>query len=207
MGGLYFNTPWSRLIKGGTTNRAKTAVLFGDSFFAPAGNGAPAWFGRGNGQGGSRLHPIMVNGVSGETLAQINSRWATDVLAYDPEWCILHGGTNDIFSGGETADTVIGRYETAITNAQAAGIKLLILTPPSQTAASASQKTTLSTVRNYLLSLSETGVTVCDTGLSLSTGDGVTADATKLADTVHPNATTGRQALADAIAPAIAAIS
>lgn len=205
MGGLTYQTPWCSVRAGGSTNKARTCVLFGDSFLAS--NGYPDWIGRGNAQGGSRLHFIQNKGTSGDTLTGMISRWTTDVAAYDPEWVVIHGGTNDIHGSGATSAQVIANYETLIGLAQAAGINMLLCTPPPNTGSTAGQKTTLGTVRTWLLALSTTGVTVVDTGTALSTGDGVTADAALLADTVHPNSTTGRAALANAVGGVIAAIT
>ena len=200
--GVHTGCHWARLLEGGTENVAHTAVLLGDSFLASYAT----WAGDGNASGGARLHFIRNKGTGSETLAQMYARFAADVTAYRPEWCLLHGGTNDIFAEGATSATVIARYGQIITAAQAAGISLLICTPPSNTGASAGQKVILAAVRAYLLALSETGVVVCDTGTTLSTGDGVTADAAKLVDAVHPNAT-GIAAMAVPLAATIAAIT
>lgn len=196
------NVPWARANPGGTENTARTAVLLGDSFFASY----ESWFGLGNAQGDARLHPIKNSGVSSETLAQMITRWTASVAAYSPEWVVLHGGTNDIFAEGATAATVIARYQAIIALAQAAGYSLLICVPPSNAAGSAGAKTILGTVRVWLLALSEPGVVVADTGMALTTGDGVTADAAKLVDAVHPNAT-GLQAMADVVDGIVAAIA
>lgn len=194
--------PYATLEIGGTANVAKSCVLLGDSFFGSYGG----WFGLGNAQGGARLHPLKNAGVGGQTLAQMYARWSADVVPYAPEYVVLHGGTNDLFSEFATSATVISRFQQIIAVAQAAAYKLIICTPPSNTAGSAQAKTYLSEVRAWLLALSATGVTVADTGITLTTGDGVTADAAKLVDTVHPN-TTGQQAMADVLDNAIAAIA
>jgi lysophospholipase L1-like esterase len=194
--------PFFRYLVGGTANTARSAVLLGDSFFASYSS----WFGFGNAQGGARLHAIRNKGTGGETLAQMYARWSTDVAAYNPEWCVLHGGTNDIFAEGASSDTVISRFASFITTAQAAGIKLLICTPPTNSAASAGQKTILSAVRSYLLALNATGVKVSDTGIALSTGDGVTSNGSLLVDTVHPNAS-GITALANAFDDTVSTIT
>ena len=77
--------------------------------------------------------------------------------------------------------------------------------PPPSASFSAGQKTILGTVRAWLLALSRPGVTVVDTGMAMSTGDGVTPDGAKSADGIHPNAT-GRQAMADVLDGALAAL-
>lgn len=196
------NVPWANVTPGGTTNLARTAVLLGDSFFGSY----PQWFGRGNAQGGGRLHPLKNAGVGSETLAQMLARWGTDVSPYNPELVVLAGGVNDVFAEGATSATIQSRYEGIIAQAATDGVKLLICTPSSNTSANAGQKTVLGQVRAYLLALSEPNVTVVDTGVTLTTGDGVTADAAKLVDAVHPNAS-GITAMANALDDAIAAIS
>jgi lysophospholipase L1-like esterase len=195
--------PFARVYEGGSTNLARSVVLLGDSFFASF----PAYVGLGIAQGGSRLHVIRNKGVGGETLANFYARWTTDVLAYSPEWVMIGGASNDIFAEGVDAATVISRYQTIINAAAAAGINLLITTPGSNTAATAGQKTTLGTVRTFLLGLTSTSsLKVCDTGITLTTGDGVTADASKLTDTTHPNAA-GLVVLAAALATTVATIT
>lgn len=196
--------PWCRGDAGGTPNLARSAVLLGDSFLASSAYAA--WFGFGNAQGGARLHPVNTAGVGGETIAQVFTRWAADVTAYDPEWVVLHAGTNDIVAEGASAATVISRYQQVIAQAAAERRSLLICTPPSNTASDSGRKTVLGAVRAWLLTLNQPNVVVADTGLALSTGDGVTADATKLADTVHPNPA-GNQAMADVLDGVIATVS
>lgn len=177
--------PWARLAEGGTTNLARTCVLLGDSFFGSF----PTWFGFGNAQGNARLHPLKNAGVGGEDLAQMLARWSTDVAAYDPEWVVLDGGINDVYTTSQTAATVIARYDAIIAQARAEGRKLLICTIGGNTGSTAPQRAVGAAVRTYVLGLGATDVKIADVGLVLTTGDGVTADATKLVDTVHPNAT------------------
>lgn len=193
--------PFVTLNIGGNSNIAKTCVLYGDSFFASFSG----WFGLANAQAGAKLHPLKNAGVGGQTLAQIYARWATDVLPYTPEYVVLCGGANDLFAEFVTDGVVISRYKQIIAAAQVAGIKLIICTPSSNTVASAQQKTYLAAVRSWLLALKVTGVTVVDTGIALTTGDGVTADAAKLVDTTHPNST-GQQAIANILDDVLATI-
>lgn len=159
------------------------SALIGDSIISSYAG----WWQTGNFNAGSKFHPTVHSGVGGNTLANIISRWATDITPYFPQWVWLHAGTNDIFSEFASASTIISRYQSIIN--LCAGRKLVICTPPSNTASSSTTRQVLSDVRSYLLSLNVANVYVVDTGITLTTGDGITADASKLVDTVHPNAT------------------
>ncbi len=43
--------------------------------------------------------PILNQGVNGDTLAHMLKRLNIDVLDFHPEFCILMGGTNDVYQG------------------------------------------------------------------------------------------------------------
>jgi lysophospholipase L1-like esterase len=69
----------------------------------------------------------------------------------------------------------------------------------------AGELTTLSAVNSWMKALTTSGLYVADTGNALTTGDGVTQDAAKFVDGVHPNIT-GRQAMADVLDGTIATV-
>lgn len=194
--------PWRRLVVDPTsTATARTAALLGDSFFASFAG----WFGWGNAQSGSKLVPVLNAGVGGQRLDQIAARISTQVAPKQPEVVVLHGGTNDV-SAGETAATIQSRFAAIFDALDALGVQdIVACTVPTQTGFSAGQKTVVSTVNTWLKGLSRTNLTVADTQLALTTGDGVTADAAKLVDAVHPNST-GQQAMADVLDDVLAAL-
>lgn len=43
--------------------------------------------------------PILNQGINGDTLAHLLRRLNTDVIDLNPEFCILLGGTNDVYQG------------------------------------------------------------------------------------------------------------
>ena len=177
-------------------------VLLGDSFFATYAS----WFALGNAQAGAPLVPVNNAGVGGQQVDVMTARIGTDVAPYAPEVVILHGGTNDIAASVSTA-TMQARY-TACLDALLAiptVTDVVVCTPPPQTGITGGELTVLSEVRAWLLALDRDGVTVVDTGMAMSTGDGITSDAAKRVDTVHPNAV-GAQAMADVLDGVLAAL-
>jgi lysophospholipase L1-like esterase len=180
---------------------AGSAVLLGDSLFARFAE----WFRAGNATAGYRLRPARNEGVGSEELDAMLTRWATAVTPYDPDWVVLHGGVNDIVGFSRSAAVVQARYQALIDRAAIAGVGLIICTPPSSQAITAPQIAVLTAVRSWLLALSVPNVVVADTGMALTTGDGTTADATKLVDNVHPNAA-GITAMAAVVASRLASI-
>jgi lysophospholipase L1-like esterase len=195
--------PWRRLVVDPASSiaAAHTTVLLGDSFFASYAG----WFAWGNAQSGSKLIPVMNAGVGGERLDQILDRVATHVAPYAPDAVVVHGGTNDV-SAGASAATIQSRFTAIFDALDALGVDdIIACTVPSQTGFSAGQKTVVSTVNTWLTGLSRTNLTVADTQMALTTGDGVTSDAAKLVDAVHPNIT-GQQAMADVLDDVLAAV-
>ncbi len=188
---------WIGLTVDPTSTSAPTrpTVLLGDSFFGSYAS----WVGWGNAQAGAPLVPVNNAGVGGQQVDAMTARIGTDVAPYAPEVVILHGGTNDIAASVSTA-TMQARY-TACLDALLAiptVTDVVVCTPPPQAGITGGEITVLSEVRAWLLALNRPGVTVADTGMAMSTGDGITSDAAKRADTVHPN-TAGAQAMADVL--------
>jgi lysophospholipase L1-like esterase len=177
-------------------------VALGDSFMGSY-NG---WIGWGNAQAGSRLVILNNTGDGGnQQLTDMLAKIAVNVTPYAPACVILHGGVNDIGNGASAA-TIQDRYTAVFDALDAIGVEdIVACVPPPSASFSAGQKTILSTVRAWLLALNRPGVTVVDTGMAMSTGDGVTPDGAKSADGIHPNAV-GRQAMADVLDGALAAL-
>lgn len=69
-------------------------------------------------------------GISGQTSAQIQSRFQTDVVDRNPRYVILMAGTND---GLEAAATYVARIQGMVDSANAAGIVPVVLTIPPRT--------------------------------------------------------------------------
>ena len=180
---------------------ARPTVLLGDSFFASYAG----WFSWGNAQSGSLLVPVMNAGEGGERLDQIVARISTDVAPYFPEVVVLHGGTNDV-NNSASAATIKSRFLAIFDALDALGVTdIVACTIPSQTDFTAGEKAIVLEVNTWLNGLTRAGLTVADTQLVLTTGDGVTSDAAKLVDTVHPNYT-GLQAMADVLDDVLAAL-
>jgi len=177
-------------------------VALGDSFMGSY-NG---WIGLGNAQSGSRLAILNNTGDGGnQQLTDMLGKIAANVTPYAPSCVILHGGVNDIGNGANAA-TIQDRYTAVFDALDAIGVAdIVACIPPPSASFSAGQKTILGDVRTWLLALSRPGVTVVDTGMAMSTGDGVTPDGAKSADGIHPNAT-GRQAMADVLDGVLAAL-
>jgi len=177
-------------------------VALGDSFMGSY-NG---WIGWGNAQAGSRLVILNNTGDGGnQQLTDMLAKISANVTPYAPACVILHGGVNDIGNGASAA-TIQDRYTAVFDALDAIGVTdIVACVPPPSASFSAGQKTILGTVRAWLLALNRPGVTVVDTGMAMSTGDGVTPDGAKSADGIHPNAV-GRQAMADVLDGALAAL-
>ena len=180
----------------------RTAVALGDSLVTSGGG----WIGFGNAQSGSKLVLLNNAGVGGQQIHQMTPRVGTDVAPYEPEVVILHGGVNDI-AGGASTDTVKTRYLECLAALEAipSVVDIVLCTPPPSSSITGGEITVLSEVRAWLLALNRPGVTVADTGMAMSTGDGITRDAAKSPDGVHPNLL-GLQAMGDAVDGVLAAL-
>jgi len=203
MSGTYLE-PWVQLALGVPAADAAPipTVALGDSFMGSY-NG---WIGWGNAQAGSRLVILNNTGDGGnQQLTDMLAKISANVTPYAPACVILHGGVNDIGNGASAA-TIQDRYTAVFDALDAIGVTdIVACVPPPSASFSAGQKTILGTVRAWLLALNRPGVTVVDTGMAMSTGDGVTPDGAKSADGIHPNAV-GRQAMADVLDGALAAL-
>ena len=115
---------------------------------------------------------------------------------------IVSCGANDLASN--TAATVVQTNITAIATAlTAAGAKVVICTVPPTNSMDAGELVQLAAYNTWLKNtFTMTNVWVADTGIALSTGDGVTQNAGLFADGVHPNFA-GCAAMGPALAAAI----
>lgn len=135
--------------------RPRTVVLFGDSRVAncdyadatDAFSTNRDWLGWGNYQTGTgpALDMIHNGGVGGNTTAQMLARVGTDVLAYNPGYLILWGGTNDTWATTTDVDATFGRMVQIMQAATGAGIYIFLV---SETTSSA-KGTTFPTLVQY----------------------------------------------------------
>jgi lysophospholipase L1-like esterase len=126
---------WSAVAFPGITNN--TVVLLGDSitwFNMPMSDGfggmntlAYGYFTWANVLLKQAFTVVNYAGVSGDTTAGMLARVSTDVLAYNPGWCFVLAGTNDIATGVSSA-TIIANLKAIYTALNAAGIKTVMLT-------------------------------------------------------------------------------
>lgn len=78
---------------------------------------------------GGRYSLLRNAGVNGNTTTQMAARFATDVVAYAPNYVAIMGHVNNLGASISSAQTVID-YTTMITAARAAGIIPIIVTAP-----------------------------------------------------------------------------
>lgn len=129
-------------------------------------------------------------GVGGERTDQIANRVKADIIAYNPAWCIVAGGTNDI-SQGRTAATAFNNLVSIYTKLLENGIRVVALTvPPSASWSTDDQKKQWFTLNDLILDYAAKtmGIISVDTGAVLgevafgSVRTGFTVDNT------HPSA-------------------
>jgi lysophospholipase L1-like esterase len=67
-------------------------------------------------------------GISGNTTAQMLARIGTDIDPYDPDWCLVLGGTNDAGTGVPLA-TYAANIAAIVDNLKGRGIRPVLITP------------------------------------------------------------------------------
>ena len=186
-----------------TLARPLRTVTIGDSIAGSAG----AWIPMANGAAGSPLLLYYNGAVGGTYVTDATASVSTAVVPNEPDVVIVHSGANDIAQGGTSSATMQARYTALFDALDAAGVGTIVACtpPPSTYITAAGQESVLASVRSWLLGLSRPNLIVADTGIAMSTGDGVTSDAAKRADGVHPNAT-GYAAMAAAFDDVLAAL-
>lgn len=90
-----------------------------------ANNGIMNWA---NILGGGRYRVLRNAGNTGEQLAQILARVQRDVIDLRPAICVLFGGTNDVRSGSNNADTMYATWLQIVAALRAAGIRIVACT-------------------------------------------------------------------------------
>lgn len=151
-----------------SSRQANTIVWFGDSItgngdaYSYPGNGAAVVNISTHPRGfwchaqnllGQRLRTLFNAGIGGNTTTQMLARIQTDVIAYNPSWCHVLGGTNDVLNAVPRATTRANL--TAIWDAlDAAGIRVVAGTiPPSDSTryASGTNKADLENLNGWIL--------------------------------------------------------
>ena len=77
---------------------------------------------------GVKIVPIPA-GVGGNTSREMLARLDKDVLSKKPDWLLLSCGVNDVWGRGISLDTFKTNITSIVDQAQAAGIKVMILPP------------------------------------------------------------------------------
>lgn len=95
----------------------------------------------------ARAYSTLNRGVGGETIAQIQARYAA-LIALSPSLVIAGGGTNDVTAGTTEADFIAAW--TAILNATPAETRILVDLIPPRTALSDAQSTTRDSLNTAL---------------------------------------------------------
>lgn len=116
--------------------RAPTVVLFGDSrtadcsFIDSTNNIVTnlSWFDWGQYHAGAAFLDVVNNaGVAGNTTAQMLARIQTDVLAYNPDYVTLWGGTNDGLGTIASADSAYANMVSIMQILTARGIRVFLI--------------------------------------------------------------------------------
>ena len=189
--------------------------MLGDSYVANAAGGAPTTrldyrnmlAHANNVMGGPlRIRLAAMQGVSGETAAQILARVATVTgLVPRPKYCFVSAGNNDVHTGVATATTIAN--VTAIRDAlNAAGIVMITGPVLPRDTWTADQRTDRETVNSAIAALDNDRTMIwCD--WESATVDGGTGFclANILYDGIHPG-TRGARAMGDVIAARMGAL-
>lgn len=101
------------------------------------------------------LDSIVNFGIGGQTTTQIAARFAADVVALRPRWCLINGGVNDIAGGVITESTFLANWTTMLDAAEAAGIYAICLPILPWTDGTAAQNRTRDTWNASLRTLIE----------------------------------------------------
>lgn len=151
---------------------------------------------------------VAYAGIGGNTCAQMLARVATDVLAYNPDVCVVMGGCNDI-AGGRTYAQIIADLEDIYDLLRADGIHIIATTSvPSISYATATQKTYFQDLATWVaayVAAHPSDMTYIDTG-SLYADANEHPQTGYTWDGVHPTAL-GGYTLGAAIATAIAGLA
>ncbi len=151
---------------------------------------------------------VAYAGIGGNNCAQMLARVSADVIAYNPDVCVVMGGTNDI-SADRTYAAIIADLEDIYDLLRAAGIHIIATTSVPSTSYGTETKRQifrdLATWVSGYVAAHPSDMTYCDTGSLYADAnenplDGYTHDG------VHPT-TLGAYTIGSALATAIAGIA
>lgn len=137
-----------------------------------------------------------------------------DVLAHNPDHCVVQGGGNDIGTHDRTASAIQADLSDIFDALEAAGVGIVATTIcpsdyiASSVSGSASREATYDTVNAWVRAnySSWTGAVLCDWQPDITDAtDGYIWKTGYDTDGVHPSAT-GKQAMADVLAPVLDAL-
>jgi lysophospholipase L1-like esterase len=158
---------------------------------------------------------LMVNaGIGSQTTTQIAARFAADVVAQKPRYCLINGGVNDIGAAVAT-NTIVANWTAMVNAATAAGIIPILLLILPWTNGTTGQMQQRDTINGQLTTLAAAtpGAVLVDGGATVGVfragGDGGNlwdiATAYSGGDGVHYNAL-GYYTIAQAVVAALAAL-
>jgi lysophospholipase L1-like esterase len=141
---------------------------------------------------GGRIQQLYNAGVPGQTSTQIEARFATDVIAYNPATVNIMAGTNDAtnpsFSAANLA-TTIGNLKSMIIMAKAAGIQPILCTiPPRSDAANYNLNAQKINAAIHQLAQAQKILLVDFYSILVDPTTGVYKSGYDLADGIHPSA-------------------
>ena len=201
-----------------------TVIIFGDSLTAQNGTGsatlnpttpqdaqdARGYWNWANAYMGRKATLVRNAGVGGDTTAQMRARMNADVLAYDSDWVVFCGGSNDVANDRTLA--AIQADVTAILDAlRADGRKVLIMTAaPSASYNTTGRRDVLGKLNRWLMDLPSTraGVHAADIWRVVAdpaTGSPATGMATDVIHWSHAGALRVGKVVADVLGPLLAA--
>lgn len=183
-----------------------TLVALGDSLTTPVGSGSEKdWLRWADPDG--RFELLANAGVGGERTDQILARVEADVLAHNPQWVTVLGGTNDV-SQDVGAEPIIFNLTRIYDLLDAAGIRFIAITIPPQIMMTPEQLATHNAVNTWMRERVQAdwpGSLLGDWSAAISVdGDGVSPIPEYFPDGVHFGLE-GAEAAGQALAPTFTA--
>ena len=138
-----------------------------------------------------RFSLLAEKGVGGNTTTQMLARISADVLAYQPGWCLVQGGGNDVGQDASAA-TITASLGSIYATLRASGIRVIATTIlPTTSASTSARKAALYDTNAWIREYAQTypDVVLCDwfnASADPTTGDPKSGFTT---DGVHPSAT------------------
>lgn len=116
--------------------KAPKIVLFGDSRTADCGYSDAttnvvtnlSWFDWGQYHAGAAYVDVVANaGIGGNTTSQMLARVQSDVLAHNPDYCTLWGGTNDGLASTAAADAAFANMVSIMEQLRRRGVHVFLI--------------------------------------------------------------------------------